>query len=646
VQTRSLLDALWKRNFPPADTREIWEWAHDEGELPDGIFAVPGRFDIGMAPFAKDVFRALKNPLVRTVTSFASVQSLKTLIGEIWLLWLVCNDAGPTQWVHPDDQEAKEHAKERFLPLLRAFPAVQSHFSEDRHDRTTSAIFFRHMWMRFEGALNRGNAQRKSVKNQMCSEVWQGDKWKPGTLQEFASRLTRFSANSKRYIETQPGFTADMKQDDAHAAYLAGTQNVWHVACLGCGKFQPMHWSLVRPDGSRAGMRWEKSARTQRETNATDPNEVWRWTELRQTVRWECEFCGHAHADEPLTRRRLLEGGKFVSQNPEASPEHQSFTWNQLIMADLNWFETQSGGVKNWLLANADARQGYDKSQREFIQKVLAQPYDPRKFAHFTKLATVELGEQQTEAPEIEVEGIKFVHRIAAVDVQAASFWVLVEAWSANGDSLSLWAGELFTWEDVAAKLKEFAVPDESVMVDWSHRGAEVVHECAKHGHWWSGTAGGRAMKKWLCWKAMRGADQMEFQCAHREAGRVRRVVLPYTWPPKELDPANGLSLKDPRRGQFIGKTVALFRWSNPVIKDIEQARRTGKAPAIRNLTARGDWNDELARQLSSGRKEFERGKWRWLSFRDDHLRDCKCMVIVRALQLHLFANSPAPPSQ
>ena len=640
MNTKKFLDGLWQSNFPKADRREIWEWAHDEGELPDGTYAVPGRFDISTAPFAKEIFRALKDPVVRVVTSLASVQSLKTLIGEIWLLWSIVNDSGPTQWVHPDDQEAKEHSKERFLPLVRAFPAVHRFYSEDRHDRTTAAIFFRHMWLRMEGALNKGNAQRKSVKNQMCSEIWQGDKWHPGKLAEFATRLTRFGATSKRYIESQPGFAAELKADDAHASFLAGSQKVLNVECGRCGRFQSLAWSVLRPDGSRAGMVWEKSARTRRETDSHDPNEVWRWNELRQTVRWDCEFCGHSHFDEPVTRRRLLDSCKFVAQVADASPEHESFTWNQLVMADLPWFDR----VKAWLIANAEARQGHHRALIEFLQKVLGQAYDPRRWMHFTALPSVELGQSQATATPavIEVEGIRFEHRMAGVDVQAASFWVLIEAWSAKGDSLSLWAGELFTWEDVAAKLRELSVPEESVMVDWSHRGAEVVHECAKHGRWVAGTVNGRPVRRWLCWKAMRGDDKQGFPVVHREEGKVRKVMLPYSWPPKDLDPAHGLSLKDPRRGEFKGKSVALFYWSNPTVKDIEHARRTGKASAVRSLVARGDWNDELGRQLSSGRKEFDKGKWRWVSFRDDHLRDCKCMVIVRAMQMHLLTPAEA----
>ena len=115
----------------------------------------------------------------------ASVGSLKTLIGELWLLWLVEHEPGGTQWVQPDDQEAKEHVKERFSALVRAYPCVHRYFTGNRHDVTGGSILFQHMWMRFEGA-SLGNAQRKRVRNQMCSEVHEADKWPPGRLQEFA----------------------------------------------------------------------------------------------------------------------------------------------------------------------------------------------------------------------------------------------------------------------------------------------------------------------------------------------------------------------------------------------------------------------------------------------------------------------------
>lgn len=637
------LDAVWRRALKDPDTREIWEWAHDEGELPN-VYAAPGRFKIDTCPFAKEPFRALRDPRIRQVTSKAAVQSLKTLIGELWLLWLIDNDPGPTQWVQPDDQEAKEHAEERFNKLIESFPIVSRYFSANCREKGITKIIFRHMWMRFEGA-GLGNAQRKSVKNQMCSEIWQADKWKPGTLKEFDSRLTQFPHNSKRYVESQPGFAAHLELDDMAMTYNAGSQEVWQFKCQGCGKLQPYLWSYFTENGTRRAMRWETSPRTMRETTATDPNQVYKWEELQQTIRYECIYCGHPHHDDPTVRRRMLDSGEYKVNNPEAPKDHRSFNWNQLTVINLSWFASKAGGVKNFLIAHHCAKQGLDKLQRDFFNKVMGFDYDPEQFAKFARIETIELLSRPTPEKVLEHEGIKFPHLIMSSDVQERSFFTLVEGYSDRGDSFTLWGGELFSWDEIRRKQLEYSVPDQNVACDISHRDNEVIQNCAVYGHW--SRVGMR--NYWLCWKALRGSDAVDFHYTPaRGPQKGMRISLPYSWPPLNGNPCVGLPGNDPRLKEYKDKYVQICRWSNPTIKDVVILRRDGRAPGVRSFTARGEWNELFAKHMHSQKKVYESGqygigKWKWEKFRDDHLFDCKCMNIVRAFQLHLIGPPLLP---
>jgi hypothetical protein len=625
---------LWSGAFPRADEREIWDWAATEGELPL-VYAVTGKLDIETCPMIKEPLRALRNPAIRNVVCMCGVQCLKTLIGELWLLWSIVNDPGPTQWLHPDNVEAREHALERFLPLIEKFPAVHRFYTSNRFDKQTSFIRFRHIFLRMEGAYELGNLQRKSIKNQMRSEIWQVDKWKPGRLKEADSRLTQYVHNSKTYTESQPGWDKVYCEDDMHAAYDAGNQNQIHFACLSCGKLQPFHWDFQRTDGTKAGLRWEVSERTRR------PDGQWRWGELAQTVRYECIHCGHIHIDEPITRRRMTASLQHVPQNPDSDPATVSFNWGQLAMANLSWFETRLGGVKNYLLAKAAAENGNDGPLRDFVMKVLAIPYDPSKHGASPTMETIELAGEKEPRPgqPIEHDGIKFDNRLMSVDVQADHFWLLVEAWSAKGDSLTLHFEKVFSWDEVAERQQHFVVADQDVSIDISHRTQQVKTQCARHGHLIQ--VGQR--KAWVCWRAMRGSDQPHFIWVPR-AGRDRgkRIQLPYTWPPEVGDPCFGMPLNHPNRKEFAGKRCQIVTWSNPTIKDIAIARRDG-AVASRNLVMRGEWNAEFNRQMHSQRKvptpaKYGGDRWKWVKFRDDHGLDCKCMCIVRAIQKQLLA--------
>lgn len=610
-------------------TREIYEWAAEEGRLPSA-YAKSGAFDYGVAPMVKDVFHALRDPSVRDVVNMTGVQCLKTLIGELWLLWCIVENPGPTQWLQPTDGEAKEHAQERFLPLVEGFPVVHRFYTDNRHDKTTTFLRFQHMTLRMEGC-GQGNLQRKSIKNQMRSEVWQADKWKRGRLNEASSRLTQFVHNSKSYTESQPGHVAELEVDDMHAAYLAGDQNVWHFPCLSCGRFQPFHWSHVREDGSRAGMRWETSERTRRESGE------WRWSELVQTVRYECIYCGHAHADDPLTRRRMTVDGRHVAMNPDAPATVRSFNWGQLAMPNLSWFETRIGGVKNFLVANEQAKRGHEKPLIEFFQKVVGEPYDPDKHIYTQRLQTVDLMTDDSGA--FEFQGVKFTHRFMAVDVQADHFWSLVEAYSDRGDSVALEAAQLWTWEEVEEMRERHDVKHVDVSVDVSHRRTEVITECALHGE----EVEHQGRVYWVCWSALQGDDSESFTCKTKG----KRVSLPYSWPPVEGDPLQGLGKRHPRAKEFLGgntrKSCAIIKWSNPTIKDVVIRRRDGRAQAVIDVAVPGEWNKEFTRQLHSQKKvpadgKYASHKWKWVKFRDDHLFDCKCMNTVRAFRMRLIS--------
>jgi phage terminase large subunit GpA len=633
------LDRVWRERFTPPDEREIWEFIAEEGELPS-VYAVDGKLDIETAPMIKEPLRALRNPTKRNVICMCAVQTLKTLIGECWLVWLIKNAPGPTQWLQPDDQEAKEHAMERFLPLLEKFPIVHQLYTGNRHDKQTVFIkFINDMYLRMEGASNPGNRQRKSIMNQMCSEVWQVKKWKPGTLKEAAGRLTQYVHNSKRYIESQPGDDAELQTDDMHAEYLTGDQNVWEFACLKCGEYQPYHFHYFRPDGTRAGIRWDTNERTRH------ANGQWRETELLPTIRMECIYCGHPHYDDAQTRRRMAANGRHKPQRTDADPATVSYNWNQWAMPQLPWWETKIGGVKNFLLAHEQAKRGDERALKEFYQKVCGEPYHPHKHGVFARLETIEVQTSAADkAKAIVVQGITFEVRMMAVDVQADHFWVVVQIWSLNGDSLTLWAGKCAGWDDVRARQEEFQVEDKDVCVDVQHRRHEVIENCTRFGNWVNDPRTGR--KAWVCWKALQGSDQDNFEWRPRTGPKKgQRVQLPYQWPPETGDPTHGLDPSNPKLleyfKEFKGKVCQVMMWSNPWIKDVVIARRDGRARGVVCLVARGDWNAEFSRQMHSQKKvlaqgKYGGGKWKYEKFRDDHIFDAVCMIHVRAFQRHL----------
>lgn len=614
------LDSTFQSNLAALDTREIYDWAAENVDLPN-CYAVTGRFEIDRAPYLRDVFHALRNRSIREVVAYSSVQSLKTLAGELWLLHTIAENPGPTQWLQTTDEDAKEHAEERFNSLIEHCPTVHRFYTENRHEKKMMSIIFKHMFLRMEGAENIKNLQRKSVKSQMCSEVWQ---WKAGHLSEAAARLTQFTFNSKRYIESQPGEVGDQM----HEKWLETNRNVWHFPCPKCLLYQPFKWSVIRSDGSRAGMRWDETDRTRRK------NGDWIWGELAQTVRYECVGCGHALADDPRARRQLGRASRYVAMNPDAISTSVGFSWNLMAVENKTWFHS----VENFLRAREQAHRGNFGPQRGFFQKFCGEPNDPERAGYAQPFPTIEI---KCDKPGKHWEHQDYI--FFTVDVQMDHFWGLIMAWSTRGDSFALWAGRLFSWEDIAEKQKEFGVPDQHVYVDAGYRQSEVYAQCCRHGHV-EQTGRGEA---WLGWTAFKGDDRAHFIYTAKKGGAAgRKVALPYSWPPQFADPCIGLRADDPLNKEVRGRRCPVIFWSNPTIKDIARARRDNMAKGVQALVAPTIGNDFHEQMYSEHPKKVAdklgHETWRWerIGRRPNHLWDCFCMSLVAACMKRIIGDT------
>lgn len=636
---RSLVE-YWRSRFKGVDLREIWELVAQEGKLP-AAYAVPGAFDVSTVPFAKDVFRALRNPLTRDVSAMAGVQCIKTLIGELWIVDTILNSPGSFQWLLCTDKEGEEHLEERVKDLLEGFPAIRALFptGAQRHEKRKTFIKFRNgMFLRVEGVDNPNNLQRKSIKYQMRSEVWQRDFWRPGKIKEASSRQTQFVHNSKSYTESQAGWIerndeGQIVGDDWLLHWLSGSQKVWSLACVRCGRYQAYEWDFVRPDGTRAGMRWDDSARTRRADG------TWIWGELAQTVRYECIYCGERHADDPVLRRRLSDNSKYISQAPDAGVVHESFTWNQLCVLNLPWFETKQGGVKNYLLALDQFKKGNRLPLQEFRQKVLCGSWDDEAYAAYTRLPCLEIS--GTAAPGNRLWP-KQEYLWMTIDVQEHHFWFLVIAFSKDGEFCVYEFGKKYNWADLRERQLFYKVADQDVGVDCGHNQTEVFTQCVRHGH--MEKVGGRSY--WLCWKALRGTDERDFlYVATGKGGAKTKTRLPYAWPPQFGDPCIGRNSDEASalRKELKGNKCPIISWSNPSVKDVAKNLRGFLEAGTRGHMLKGDWNEEFSKQMYSESKRIVKGakvpRWAPLGKRPNHGWDCFNMAVVRAFMKRVFVN-------
>ncbi len=591
----------------PHDRRPMYEWARDNVILP-ASYAIEGPFHVEKSRYMVEPFNAVSDDTIREVTIRAGLQTGKSLIGDIAVCHLICNRPVHLLWNFPTDEQADNYAGRRAIPLLEHCPPIAARFDKLlRHDKRKNEIRFGNMWFAIQGAHER-NLQTHSVPWVINEELWE---WDQGMYVHAKARTTYFSWRSKILNISQSGILGD----DLDQAFEAGSKEELQIACPHCHEYQRFEWNVQLPDGTWAGMIWDKNDRTKPGDN------IYNFDLLRPTVRYRCRHCLSDILDTPSNRKMLVDFCRFEKTNPNANAENRSFHWPSWICDEISWGKM----AEEYLRAKQQQRLGNVIPIREFYQKRAAVPYDADKFDIVDRLPVIKL-ESRTDGKFWEKQDFIFL----AVDVQQHHFWALVVAWSKNGELMVLWAGKLFSWGDIAAKQAEFKVANRCVFVDSKYKQSEVFQHCVRNGS--------MEGNQFVCWVAMRGEDRNFFTYVPtRGAHRGHKIRLPYSWPATEGNPCFGLHSDDPLLAELHGKFCPVIAWSNPTIKDIALQRRNEMAKGERSMVAVGV-SDDFSRQMYSEqrvkvRDKFGRERWHFelIGRRPNHLWDCFCMAVVGA---------------
>lgn len=608
-----VLLSAWRAGFKQTDQRAIFEWAREAVDLPKACYAVPGPFHVEKSRYLIEPLEALMDDLVREVTVVAGVQTGKSLIGDLFVAHTICRAPAPVMWNFPTNEKANDYAKRRAVPFLRGVRGLPE--PEGRHDATRMELVLPTMWLALQAA-NETNLQSHSVPIVINEEVWQ---YAPGMRYQAKARTTYFRWRSKVLDISQAGECGD----DLDRAFKEGNQCEWVVPCPTCHRFQQLHWFWQRTDGTWGGMRWD-------DNDQTRPAGKWNYDRLKPTIRYECIHCGAVWRDTPQVRRYLNDMGRYEVTNPNAPREKRSYHWPSMACDEVPW----SVLVEEYLQAKGEEEKGDWSLVAQFWKKRLAIAYDAEKHAQAHQFPEVRI--ERKDGKWWEKQDFIFLK----VDVQMLSFWAHVQAWSKDGEDMTLWAGELYGWDDVRAKQLEYEVPDVCVFVDCGEgRSAnEVYFQCVRHGH-----AEGA---KWRCWFALRGTAVDGFRFAP-DAGPNAKVprVLPYSWPPTMADPLLGLKSQDELLASVLAwqreyhrkALCPVVNWSAAKVKPIAKARRDALAKGKLSYVAAGvtpDFSKHLySEQFVQRWDTLGHSKWVWerIGKRPNHLWDCYCMGVVAA---------------
>lgn len=206
-----------------------------------------GYFSIATAPQCAGPMAALYDDGVREVGIIGSKQVLKSVVGNVWLPYVMEHDPDDMLVLFENAEKAKAFATRRVMPVIRAHPALAAKLEQetgDRHDMTRTKIISAGMTLTC-APLNDSN-----VSTFTCRYIWISESWQHGSdglLDKAIGRSERFWDRRKILVESQAGLAGE----DLHR----WTQRAHRVpltwACPHCGGRQA--WECGHEFGNARG---------------------------------------------------------------------------------------------------------------------------------------------------------------------------------------------------------------------------------------------------------------------------------------------------------------------------------------------------------------------------------------------------------
>lgn len=592
-----LLDAF-KLGWEPPDNRPIYEWAKQYVDL-HNVYSIPGKFDVSRSRYLIEPFHALMDLKVRQINVMASPRCAKTLLGELYMLHTIANNAGTFLWLQSSDEMIDKMSDLRMMPLLRSCrPVANMIDTTDRFSIIKRKYSFSHMTLNLSSAKIR-SLQSIGYKFIVGDEVWL---WDAGLIGEAQARTIDFQHNSKILLLSQGGVAGD----DWDKEFRDGVVYEWGFVCAKCGKAQVLEFNRMRVDGTYGGVIWDRN-------EVTCKDGKWNYQEAAKTARYECIHCGHQYSDNPQNRRYMNDHGMYIRQESIIeNPKKISFRWNALSNIEISFADLCIDYLK---AKDAIKYEGNKLSLQEFYQKRLAKCFNNDLKVSLIKILTQEYDPNASWGD----------YTFMTIDCQNnfQEFYYVIRSWNKAGESRLRKYGRAPSFIELRKIQQDFGIRDQNVLIDSGAFATQVYAKCCEYGH--IGVVGGRKM--WLSWIALKGWDSIDFQ--HPDG--TRKLYSPEG----RGDPNLGVAAQ--------GKTCPLYKWSNYSIKNILVHLRDGKGKSW----VASDVDEDYEKQMNSEiltctiDKRTHREKWIWMQKTGvpNHYFDCECMNVVAASMVGIIGD-------
>ena len=475
----------------------------------DGYKSMPaeqdGHFDIKSARHLNGPLLALLDQFTRYVHVIGATQVMKSLLGDIWAVYLLEHLCAALLVLFEDDPKADLYCQHRAIETVKSHPVLARMIAVaneiNRFGTTGTRIKTPYSSMLVAG-LNEGHVSSLSWQYIWISEAWQHPK--DGLLFKAFKRTDRFQSSYYKILNESQASLADT---DLHRAVKDVLQVplLWRCpACDGEQSWEWRHWSYQRPDdfkprptkkistviiggeaaiietppaiGSYAGMRI-----------AENEDRKLSIAERARMAHWECIHCGAQIHDTKAEREAIAETYSQdyrTKQNGIFIPQQQVCFVLPFESNKDNRFEKT---VTDFLQAKEAKELGNFKTWEDWFLKDRAFFYDPNQ-ADRESRAGISFGTYETDPDKLmpnshcrQVTADCGKAEDAGPDENRIGlFWFDIWEWDKASNGRQLSYGVVNSWELLAAQQRFWKVPSARTFVDCSWMPSQVEEAAVK----------------------------------------------------------------------------------------------------------------------------------------------------------------------
>lgn len=304
--------------YRPPKQQTVSEWADENRILVSESSSEPGVWRTERAPYQREIMDAFTQPGVWKIVIMASAQVGKTELELNMMGRAIDVDPGPMLFIQPTDDFAEDFSKRRIAPMIKACPALARKVYEAKSRDAGNTIAMKTFpggSVTITGANSPTELAGRPVRYEFMDEIdrFPRSAGTEGDPIELAERRTETFRHNRRVVQTS---TPTIKgKSKIERAYIAGTQEEWHVECPHCRQYSFIRWVDIKFTKSEYDANGEKGYRV-------------------ESVAWKCPACKQEVGEYEAKRCPA----KWVQRNPDALENGvRSFRLNAFMSPWSDW---------------------------------------------------------------------------------------------------------------------------------------------------------------------------------------------------------------------------------------------------------------------------------------------------------------------